>query len=356
MRGECGLFGTKKISNAHLLTIKMLRMSIYPAIIILIMVTIPDIYGQANNSGEGNKTGGSDQNENENEFWEDHLGEIVALSSTLTAVGALIYNIKQTQRNQEDFDRQLNLTKTQFLDQMRANEKATRASTWMTFREMIGKYENIHQLILTKIFINGKEVPWSPLTNEQSFQLNSYMGLFEHCSKMMEDNILDLETFESIYFYRIENILENNSVKERQLGHADAEKSWKEFIKLCRRLHLEDKLPEELKYNKDFVEPDKPELDVSWEVVKNSISPNSNQEIIITVCDKSDSNEKISDAKVGGKLIYPLGEKVVLLDEGKTNRKGQISYSLMIGDEIDLILNLHVSAGHYKAKEIETPL
>jgi hypothetical protein len=102
-------YGKKNQRIIHELSKTLSLISAYSANIILITIVIPYTYAQANSSGTTNETEGSDQNKNMfwNEFWKDYTGDIIATSSASIAVGALIYNIKQTQNNQKNFDAQL---------------------------------------------------------------------------------------------------------------------------------------------------------------------------------------------------------------------------------------------------------
>jgi hypothetical protein len=70
----------------------------------------------------------------------------------------------------------------------------------------------------------GKDLP----------KVEAYMGLFEHCKAMLDDGLIDWSTFESIYAYRIDNILANPViVREKLINEKDG---WKVFIELVKRL------------------------------------------------------------------------------------------------------------------------
>ncbi len=166
-------------------------------------------------------------------------------------------------KNQRNFDTQLNLTKTQFLDQMHTNKKIARSTMWITIREMISKHDDVHMKLRKgewTAYVNGKE------SNEEWAKMEAYMGLFEHCYRLLEDDILDYETFKKIYGYRISNILKNSEIKTEKLENRG--ESWQEFISLCRKIDLGNTLP---KQYRDSIKIEKMELDASLQVHKNPI-------------------------------------------------------------------------------------
>jgi hypothetical protein len=311
-------------------------------IILMVLVTPFIIYGQGNNTEADNIT--SKTQENTDEFWAVNVGNIISAIAAIIAAVGLFYNVIQMRNNQTNFNSQLNLTKTQFLDQMRINEKITRGGTWLTFREMISKYDDIHKKL--------RQGEWSksyngPATNEEWAQVDAYMGLFEHCNLLLNDKILDLETFKKVYDYRIDNILNNDVIKRQKLQEKG--EYWQDFISLCRKIDRGEKLPD--KY-RDSIKSDKPELDVYLQVAQNPIFTGNDQEINIVVYNKNYRDKKIFDAKVTGMVTYPSG-RFVSLEDDNTNKEGQLSYSWKIGIEIGkYTIDLNIEATDYRSKSV----
>lgn len=69
------------------------------------------------------------------------------------------------------------------------------------------------------------------------------MGLFEHCEIMLKQDLIDEETFENIYGYRLDYLLKNQQVRRRlaiygSAGKFDAYKesvNWTTFRQLLKR-------------------------------------------------------------------------------------------------------------------------
>ena len=116
--------------------------------------------------------------------------------------------------------------------QLHKNEKVTEAQLYLTIRQMLSKYDDVHSDLIEG---NG------PKDNDAKRKFEAYMGLFEHCGRMINDGLLSLETFKSIYEYRIKNMLTNNWIREDKLQ--DNRKGWCDFLDLCRKLGLDVPAP-----------------------------------------------------------------------------------------------------------------
>jgi hypothetical protein len=145
----------------------------------------------------------------------------------------------QIEENQKHFDIQIEENQKQFLEQMGATEDVNNAQLWLSFREFLTKYDEI------AIYLRpGGD--WSfentgPSTEDEWAKVEFYMGVFEHANLMLDKKLIDLKTFQDIYKYRIGNILSNKKISEAKLR--DKAEYWRNFIDLCRKLGLENKLP-----------------------------------------------------------------------------------------------------------------
>jgi hypothetical protein len=71
-------------------------------------------------------------------------------------------------------------------------------------------------------------------------KLDDYMGFFEHCEILMEKGSLEFSDFESIFGYRVDNIIDNKLIVKKKLIKEKAK--WCHFLGLLRRMKRE--LPE----------------------------------------------------------------------------------------------------------------
>ena len=186
-----------------------------------------------------NQTNGSES------FTSIRLGDIIASVAASIAALGLFLNVNQMKKNQTNFKEQMNATTTQirqnqeqFLGQMRVNERTTNAQFWLTLREFISRYDK-------DVHFKLRDGPAGPKSSDEWDQVVAYMGVFEHCNAMIDSQLIDLETFKNIYRYRIELLLENDTIKNSLLR--DRGEVWQDFIHLCHIVDLEDKLPDKWK-------------------------------------------------------------------------------------------------------------
>jgi hypothetical protein len=65
-------------------------------------------------------------------------------------------------------------------------------------------------------------------------KIESYMGLFEYCDQLLEEEFLDFDAFVRGYRYRVANLLTNGWVVSKKL--IELRRFWLGFINLCYRL------------------------------------------------------------------------------------------------------------------------
>lgn len=106
------------------------------------------------------------------------------------------------------------------------SKKIEEAKFWLQLRTDFFRYNYIHEKLLT----NNK---WN--SNDDIVGLYGYLGQFELCNSMLEAGIVSLSTFKSQYKYRLEILLENESVKDRLI---DENEHWKDFKKLLEKIEL----------------------------------------------------------------------------------------------------------------------
>jgi len=70
------------------------------------------------------------------------------------------------------------------------------------------------------------------------------MGFFEYCEILIRDSLIDIDTFEKIFGYRIRNIISNEIIYNAKLIKERNE--WILFISLLKRLNIEESFDESL--------------------------------------------------------------------------------------------------------------
>ena len=115
--------------------------------------------------------------------------------------------------------------------QMRSTAKISRAQFWLELREMFAKHNDIH----VKLRPGGEwhKSKTSPSEGEMP-KVEEYLGLFEHCKEMLDEKLIDWNTFKNIYAYRIDNILANPIIVREKLNKQ--KDGWKIFLELVEKL------------------------------------------------------------------------------------------------------------------------
>lgn len=118
--------------------------------------------------------------------------------------------------------------------QVTLSTRVNRAQFWLELRKMFHEHKDVH----TKLRDGGE---WAadgsgPSNPAEWANLEAYMGLFEHCERMMDEGLLDIKTFKSIYEYRIHNIVSNSIIYQAKL--IDEVAYWTDFIALMKRCDI----------------------------------------------------------------------------------------------------------------------
>ena len=115
--------------------------------------------------------------------------------------------------------------------QIKKNTDANTATFWLELRKMFESHAETHIAFRTGGKWTGEKAPqdakgWA--------EVEAYMGLFEHCERLMQKGLIDEDTFMDIYSYRIENIISSEAVLKHKL---EAEKMyWRTFVALTERI------------------------------------------------------------------------------------------------------------------------
>lgn len=73
----------------------------------------------------------------------------------------------------------------------------------------------------------------APATNEEWESVDAYMGLFERIKILINGDIIDVGIFNQLYGYRVQNIVQNDIIRQSKLESNEAGR-WKNFVALCK--------------------------------------------------------------------------------------------------------------------------
>src|SRR5262245_39441327 len=100
-----------------------------------------------------------------------------AILSSLAATGGLIFTSVQFYRS----------------------KKLTYADMGLRIRELLTKYNAIN----TNLSPGGAWYDSGPQNIQEWKDVESYMGVFEHCNILINQGLIDLQSFSNIYGYRV---------------------------------------------------------------------------------------------------------------------------------------------------------
>lgn len=98
--------------------------------------------------------------------------------------------------------------------------------------ELLQQHNKIHALLRPGGDYYTKKS--RPMSREDWIAVESYMGLFERIKILLDRNIIDLDTVEKFYGYRVDNIVRNDTIRHVKLELAAD--GWQDFNKLRQAL------------------------------------------------------------------------------------------------------------------------
>lgn len=108
---------------------------------------------------------------------------------------------------------------------LRHAKKVAEAGLWLELRAHLFRFHDIHCALTPEGVWRG--CTGCPAKVADWRRLEAYMGLFEHCAIMLRKGIVDRKTFESVYEYKLKNILANPYIVQAKLICAAS--GWEDF-------------------------------------------------------------------------------------------------------------------------------
>jgi hypothetical protein len=117
--------------------------------------------------------------------------------------------------------------------QIHGSKKVARGEFLLHLDEMLQKHNDVH----IRLRPGGEWAKGNtgPKNNEEWAAVERYMGLFERVNILVEDKIIDIDTIDRLYGYRIINISENKVIRQAKLEQES--QSWQDFIKLKDKIY-----------------------------------------------------------------------------------------------------------------------
>jgi hypothetical protein len=117
--------------------------------------------------------------------------------------------------------------------QIRRNTRAQRATFFLKLVKLFQGFNEVH----VKLRPGGDWSTRGPSSADEWASVEGYMGLFEHCEIMLKSGVIDKETFERLFAYRLKNIVSNQAIVREKL---DSERElWQDFLNLPDRLKIQ---------------------------------------------------------------------------------------------------------------------
>lgn len=143
--------------------------------------------------------------------------EFVTLTFSVIAIAVSLFTLLQVER------------------QLRQDRSAVFGNFLLNLDQMMQSHQKTH--LRLRPGGEGEESGKWPVTQEDWADVDAYMGLFERISVLIDKKVLDAETVNRLYGYRVENIVQNQEIREAKLD--DEEDDWADFINLCEKLKIE---------------------------------------------------------------------------------------------------------------------
>ena len=116
--------------------------------------------------------------------------------------------------------------------QLRAGQKTAKGDFLLRLDDAFQRHQEVHRRL--RPGGGWADEIHGPATQAEWIMVEQYMGLFERIKVMVDDGIIDLDTVDRLYGYRLFNIVGNPIIRRAKLESEAA--SWRDFIGLWQAL------------------------------------------------------------------------------------------------------------------------
>ena len=113
--------------------------------------------------------------------------------------------------------------------------KIERGNFWLKLEQMFQRYDPLYKHLRFETGDWFCQDNLGPGPYDKPL-LCDYLGLFEHSNLLIDQGVIDLRTFKSIYMTRVMGLLSNKIIREDELGKHRAR--WANFYRLLLKLKL----------------------------------------------------------------------------------------------------------------------
>jgi hypothetical protein len=128
--------------------------------------------------------------------------------------------------------------------QLRINSQTNTASFWLSLRSMFDDHEDVHRSLQTDM--TWRDVD-RDVSDAEAIAIVAYMGMFELVYKMLQRGLLDWDTFQDVFGYRILLIMNSPAIVTATL--VENGRWWLIFRQLA--AHLGHQVPDRSDYDLD---------------------------------------------------------------------------------------------------------
>jgi hypothetical protein len=114
--------------------------------------------------------------------------------------------------------------------QVRLARKSSRSQFLLQLYQMMDQHNDVHAQLTRTGWSNGKNGPNTP---DEWIKVGRVLGLFEYIQILVEDGLIDIDTVDRLYSYRLFHLINNEVIRKT---HFETSTNWSGIIKLLKQL------------------------------------------------------------------------------------------------------------------------
>jgi hypothetical protein len=161
------------------------------------------------------------------------IGLFLSAGGLILTGGGLIFAAKQVRAANEQA-RAANEQARAASEQLETSQRIARGEFLLHLDEIFRHHDRVHRRLLPNRGEWGSPENGPPLDDSEAWaDIESYMGLFERIKVLIDAGMIDKDTMNRLYGYRISNIVRNNVIRVGKLENPETKGGWTDFIELA---------------------------------------------------------------------------------------------------------------------------